>query len=428
MSKQIFTIEPRQSGFTDQLVEFKALYKLGLSLGYTFYFQPFKSPRSANIDGRGLPMTFMDLDHKRPSLWQRAVSKMKRSAPILREMFQPPEPFDVYDFTGFNDYFLARNDDRLVEGLEEIILPVAPDFAGSVDKDDFPALQEFVCEQVDRLKNDTAKFILKFKVIDRAGIFFESINTAVADPFDLWAIYFEKRQQEPLPSVYPSGQMKTFIHIRQGDTAIIDTPWNSYIILWPVHQAEEYGRWQDIPYKDMLVRIEDFNRFYRELAAQLSEGTLSTLLFSDGFVRSERRLFNHMKFLDLTEQQKHDLRAAVHTFNDKKFRIFPNNEHFKMIVGESPQKLRNFIHSFLTADLVIGGRNQTMIAKLLHLYCNQQNMPLTILLDGSPDHKVVKGMLDHWVDEDMQENIMLVNVNQIDMVAISAKVGSFLKV
>ena len=42
-----FTIAPRPHGFTDQMLQFAALYRLGRSLGWTYRHTPFASPFSS---------------------------------------------------------------------------------------------------------------------------------------------------------------------------------------------------------------------------------------------------------------------------------------------------------------------------------------------------------------------------------------------
>ena len=53
MKTTYFTIEPTESGFTDQLMQFNAFYKLGLHLGLPYVHTPFVSIRS---DGSDLPI------------------------------------------------------------------------------------------------------------------------------------------------------------------------------------------------------------------------------------------------------------------------------------------------------------------------------------------------------------------------------------
>lgn len=430
---RIFTVQTRISGFTDQLIEFKVFHKLGVSLGYKYWHKPLQSPRSANLDGHGRQLKFMDLYHGSRSFFHWVRRKLKRTFQQLIYKAVPSPPIDIYEFLGFNAYFLARNKNLPLDelqNLEILELEFSPELSRVIDSSNFSVVQDYVRGQVEEKRAGGENFVLRFKVFPDSGMFFRAIDTAVPDQFDLRSIYFNKRRIEPWPSIFPAGKIKTLIHIRQGDTALIDTPWNTFVPLYPENLVgKEFDRLEDIPNQELFLTIPHYYDFYRGLSAQFTEGMLGTLLFSDGFVRSERRLYNKMQSLQFSPQQARDLRKSVHTFNKVKFRDFKDFDHFKMVIGEGAKKLRHLIHSFMFADLVIVGRHQNMVQKMLNLYCDVENMPVTIFLIKADDEERIQGRIAFWLNQDMRKKTLVVNMaTRPDYAQIAASVRSLLAI
>ena len=74
-----------------------------------------------------------------------------------------------------------------------------------------------------------------------------NINDAY-DDIDFNSIYFNARKQMPWKSNYEKNKINLLVHIRQGDTAVIETPWDTYI---PVH-SKGYGLFREFENLELL--------------------------------------------------------------------------------------------------------------------------------------------------------------------------------
>ena len=143
-----------------------------------------------------------------------------------------------------------------------------------------------------RIDARTKTTLVEFALLGTRA-FFGLVNAELPDrptDFDLRSIYSEKRTRHPWPSLFRGGAIKILLHVRQGDTAALETPWNTVISQWPPeYRFTEYARFEDIPVRNRVLRVEDFHQFFKQFVSRIDE-PVSTLLFSDGFSGSLRRL------------------------------------------------------------------------------------------------------------------------------------------
>lgn len=102
-----FSIYPTGAGFTDQLLQFSAFYRLGLSLGYTYKHVRFHSPRSASLASEVAgSQSFVHA--------QNGFVGAKCGRVAVDE---------IYEFLGFNDYFAASSKSSIsVSNMVDIVL------------------------------------------------------------------------------------------------------------------------------------------------------------------------------------------------------------------------------------------------------------------------------------------------------------------
>jgi len=374
-----FTIEPTNSGFTDQMMQFAVFYKLGLVSGYTYLHRPFFSSRSLNCDSYEL----------RGLNWRRFGSFIKRHFGVALKKRMAPSALesksnmDVYEFLGFNEYFHAKHKLQHRGKFKEITVKLSDDTLRKFDIDTVEDLQRWLGRRIQKTASAKSKVLLKLTLSGHRKKCFELIHSKIPDypdGLDLRTIYFEKRRKCPWNSAFTSAKVKTLVHMRQGDTATLETPWNTFISLWPKKYAfKEYSLFSDIP-TGRLMQVEDYYHFLVTLSSYFSEDTFSMLLFSDGFSRSFRKLKNNIHKLN-SPSTKRLIGMDPKIYDETKFAMFRNIKNSTLFLGEDYKKLRHLIHSVLTADLVITSKQQRMVLKLLANYCDAENMPIVIVLN-----------------------------------------------
>jgi hypothetical protein len=213
------------------------------------------------------------------------------------------------------------------------------------------------------------------------------------------------------------------LHSRQGDTAVIKTPWNTFIQVWgrkgnafkefdTIHQINDVS----------IVTVDDYYSFYKNLTRVFGAEKLSTLLFSDGFARSFFKLFAKTGKLNFTESQVEQLQKWMLTYNQESFKEFEEPVELNMFIGEEPEKLFDLVHSFLHSDIVIFGTQQRMIPKLYSLYFPNNEGPFCLVLYRQ---KLVS--YDQLSNPQMSENFVFINLDNYDILEIYGRIMNFLK-
>lgn len=171
------------------------------------------------------------------------------------------------------------------------------------------------------------------------------------------------------------------VHIRQGDTAILETPWNTFIPLREP-RALAFTEIQDIDRLDdnPVLDVADYYGFAKKLVDSWGSGSLSFLVFSDGYRWGFARLYQNARRLKLNRRKIKALKVAERSYDRAKFSIFENLEHTHCILGENDENLSNLIQGILTADLIIVGDQQRMIPKFLANYYDHERPAVLIVL------------------------------------------------
>lgn len=399
-----FTVQTGQQGFTDQLMQLSAFYKLGRACGYRFYFMPFKSERS------------------RPFLGKQSSRKTVC------------DTADIYDFLGINSFFNSQptihfHDSSTFEvNLSDSI----------IEKERISSLDGLIryvkCAVSKRLEsgeiNEPLLVILR---LDRAKPargkgkrdFFALINqSSKADQFsiDFRAIYDRKRLSEPMLSWGDVDTLKVLIHIRQGDTAVLYTPWKTYV---PVDTRrpdylEEYlsldkvkSRYYD-KFVDSIFSVADYDNFWESFKEKCVEVEPSVQVFSDGLKRAVNKLLSNSKTMSLSDVQKNALKEQMDYCDNETFKPLIRRNNLTCHIGETQESLFKLVESTLKADLVITSAQQRMLPKLVANY-SSKTKPIVIVLYRNliPDYSDIMAMHN--------DRFIYVNIDKPDWGEIKAR-------
>lgn len=370
-SEIYFTILPSNAGFTDQLLQFSTFYKFGLSLGYTYKHSTFVNTRHGaedifeflgfNEHFAGSRLTDKDEVYRRMGTnncfardntsWR---NRLKRK--VLFWLF-----YNLH-FREFNFIDIGLGD---TAPLEE-------------GKDPLEALGDLIRTTVAR--NSSAdprrKNVVRFHLTG-GKVFFRQLapllnqrTPCFPDDLDLRSTYHQLAEQRPESSKFVDGKLKVLVHIRLGDTAIIDTPWNTFIPLWAfwcISPLKEHPDKSD-PMFQKLMDVEDFAGFLRRFYTLFDASELSTAVFSDGYKTAFKDLFAKIDDLALSNDQIRALKDASQTYEARKFSAFDDLANCVCCVGETNEDLQALAAAALDADIIIVGCHQRMIPKFLSTY------------------------------------------------------------
>lgn len=289
---------------------------------------------------------------------------------------------DVYSFLGLEQHFRSA----LLHSSHEKLDIVRVDFSDDIIKRNNIVtcnnLQEFVKNIVSEAVGNSNSALIKFQLVGSRHFFSLIFNhpSCQCHELNLRSIYFHERLKCPWRSHFRNTELKIVVHIRQGDTSLIETPWKTYIPLWPRRiSLMEYSNKQDIPSND-LIDTGHFAHYLSLLTAALSRYQVSMLIFSDGYERAFKILSESEGSMGLTPARREQLMASKAKYSANKFKIFDSMPQCRLLVGERADYLYDLIHSTLTSDIIIVGTQQKMLLKLIAAYCNSSDMPLVIVL------------------------------------------------
>ena len=327
MTPLAFTIEPTYSGFSDQLMQFNAFYKLGLHLGYRYRHTPFVSERSA---GRDI------------SLAGAAT--------------------DIHDFIGINRYFSAPG-----EPGETLTIDLSDQRLAEWQVDSLDAL----AERIDAIvKAAPGASLVRFQLDGERKNLFGLIQEAIPefqDGLDLPGIYADARTRSPCASMHRKGALKLLVHVRQGDTSVLQTPWGSVMPIWGARadRFHEYPSFADIPSARLQFQVPEYRRFLDALLDRLGRPDASILLFSDGSARAFTQVENNLAKLAWSSEQIQQFRESRANYDTRQFACFAEPGDVQLHVGEDPATLPQLVDVALGSDIVIASSQQRMIPKLV---------------------------------------------------------------
>ncbi|MCC5907092.1 MAG: hypothetical protein JJU13_12850 [Balneolaceae bacterium] len=391
------------NGFTDQLCGLIFFYTLGTRMGMKYLFSPLNSRRSH----------FETVSENTAAEFPAAHKTHKND---------PDEYSDIYDFIGVNNHLksLSKNStgiefNKILFDLDQI-------------KFDNRILQSF-----DHFIND-----LKFRIIRQTDIskqnlfYFRALPTMFKNfrlivshetgdlPFR--TIYERNRKEKGWSSAYHDSAINLMVHIRQGDTAVIKTPWNTYIPVWYKIEGRlhEYESKEDIDSFE-IIDVDEFYKFLKKLLNQFNTDRFSSVVFSDGF-KSAFDLINSDKEKEVGEDgRQKKMQELKQTYDNQEFKKFLEWTEVKTVLGEEKEKLFDLIDSFIKSDVVIIGTQQKMIPKLLKIYCNPENMPFLITLYKKKEpHVNYLGIGPEF------KHRMNVDLDDYDIAEISERLENFL--
>ena len=346
--KVYFTIDSNpEIGFTDHLYKFNTYYKLGKYLGFVYLHTPACSKRSSK---------------------------------------------KIFKFIGFNRYFnngesiiCSRLSKRMRILLsfckyKNIFIRFHDNEASKLSLASFDDLIRYIRTLTSR--NSRRPHLVRFS--GRTLNYYKWIHSNIKctdPPADLRTSYFNSRKLYPWKSKFQDNSIKILIHIRQGDTALIPTPWGKYITAKKIREIES-THLSEIRY----TKPNDYFRILNLIIDEIRPRKYSIVVCSDGYKRTFKKIYKEKRRLNLTKNKVKQLKQLEFDFEDKMFCQFNGVSNCVSVIGESDSNLFDLIHSAILADLIIIGDQQSMLVKLMVNYADNLNPPIIVHLHNRKEN------------------------------------------
>ena len=378
----LFNVDQKKVGFTDILMRWSTLYKLGVSLGYIYVHQPIICKNTSNIynflgfnNSFDLQLdNFLDLHHspnkKTYNYRDFDYSSIANSRYSPRTLVSKIKNFIV------DNIFLSRY--RLVDIVINETLLQKYNITNLNDLQNY--VNNTVSQQVDNQKKIT---LIRFQLSGARKKFYYLINSQLADfpdRLNLRNSYFRAREKQPVESKFLADKLKLLVHIRQGDTAFIETPWKTFIPVYGKKLFTELNDPSQGGYAD-LIDVNDYYHFVKKFTDYLDAEKFSVVVSSDGYKKAFSLLYDNLSQLDFDSEQIKQLQTTEDLYK-KKFDVFDDFKYITYLIGETDENLYNLIHSTLEADIIIMGFRNTlgMLLKIIAHYYDFDNPPIIIEL------------------------------------------------
>ncbi len=340
--KIFFTIMPSLNvGIAHQLSYFNVIYKLGTHLGFEYLHSPFCSSRSSkNI------YNFLGFNRHFNVSEYIFCSSLAYKVRTLSTFCK----YKIIDLR-FNAFAISEASLNSFEDLLKHIRTVT------------------ICESQRPL-------LVRFS--GKTGNVYKWIHSNLGrlnPPVDLRSSYFYSRTLYPWQSRFQPNSIKILVHIRQGDTALIPTPWNTFIDTKHMREIKSTNLSED-----RFTDTEDYLGFLKLLIDYISPQKYSIVVCSDGYKRGFRKIYNKKRTLGLSADQIRQLKRLEDSFETEKFRAFTSDSTCVAVIGESEPNLFDLIHSAMLADLIVFGDQQKMMPRLMENYADQLSPPIIVHL------------------------------------------------
>lgn len=361
--------------------------KLGYSLGYTYFHKTLYCFRS------------LWAAHPLNLPWSLAQLIFLMHARLIRTFSAK----SVWDSLGLNDYLARRAKAQKQVNLREckqVNIKLGDYVLKQNGISTLEELQTYVRRAAARENLSERPLLLNVRLmypLDSFRSIMSSIPDSI-DDLDLRAIYLEHRRRHLRNPKYPPQGLRTLVHIRQGESAAVRTPWKTWVY-WSRGGGRGL-RWLECREENEFrqLTVSDFHHFIQGISSRFTDNAFAVQIFSDGFERAFRQIHglnDGESGLKLTRKRLDSLLAYRRRYA-REFKILERMKNSRLTVGEVPQgKLIRLIDAVSTADLLIAAFPKQMgVFQIRRHFALPASVP-TILLYKPIAEKQMRDFLEN---------------------------------
>lgn len=385
-----FVPNEENPGFTDIISRWYSLYKLGKMLGYEYVHDPLYCKYTPLVfNFLGLNKAFTITINQFLNLNNFGINKVYKLLDVVTL-------FD-YHYSPINSGKIKFKKIRLISSKitkyliknlffsKQNIIDI-PVEINDLKQESIKNINDYVAfieQKIAQISLDKETVLIRLYLRLNARKYYYTLlyqdkQTSV-NKLNLRSLYFKQRQIDPIESKFTSDKVKLLIHLRLGNTAVIKTPWNTFISVYG-SSFKEFDTTQKKFYADP-IDVEDYFNFVQGLMSFVNEKDFSFVVSSDGYKNAFSLIYKNQDKLKFSPSQLEQMKQAEINY-EKKFEMFKELNNTKLIIGENDDKLNSFLHSILEANIIVTGFRNTLglVAKFLNVYSDGHNIPIVIEL------------------------------------------------
>jgi hypothetical protein len=298
------------SGFTDQLNQFLILYTLATQLHLRYLPARISTKRNTGN-------TWADL----------ALSeRLAQPGSVVNDMGQPNTAIHVDD--NRNGVRYSRLSDVLAD-LRVAILKSEP--------------------------ND----ILAFQLNGNRDVLMHLLGDLPASAFERFRLAFDDSLADSgIPSPFEHHKrLRVLFHIRKGDTARIETPWEGALTLWHNQAAVSFSNQPE----DVTI----LRSVARRLSTEFGPDLIELVIFSDGYERTALLLDKTLSNSSVFSNGRKDIIRAILQEKTMELELFGQIPGSKLFIGERHDYFKQLLLGIREADVIITNGVQRLPSKVL---------------------------------------------------------------
>ena len=360
-----FTVQTKESGIDDKLgYQLRILYKVGIACGYEYLHTPISFRRS----------------WKSKSDWFQKIRYGIEQFLLLKCGFRIPQYWLVNAI--FNKLIslldkcfgaLFKADDTLTcyLGLDtfDCCITDKPFSAYTIMDIPFEQILETTSitdfaqlnQAIEALTSAHNQVIYRFSA-DRIYPYISSlrrllVNSGLGCDYRFLNIaekYWSARHKWPVSLPFDDEKIKVVIHIRRGDSVVIDLCKRQIFLHGDIVTREEFEKILERDPGRRTIDICKYWSFLRGIFDEFGEDNFSCILISDGYARTFNILLRaiHGGRLILNRDEWKTLRRLIKSADQELSEVFKHRNVYP-IIGESNMNLCKSIHALACADIVI---------------------------------------------------------------------------
>lgn len=321
-----FTVELHPTvGFTDQLNQFFILYTLGRQVGLDFIPADVVSSRNAG------------------DMWRELN---------LNQFFVSSETIqDLSARQRVNIDIRASRNDKRYSNISDMLADLRAAIAGH--------------------PNDA---IMVFRLASDRNVFLHLFGTLPASAFEGLRRRFDRAlTHSGFRSPFSSkAKLRVLIHIRKGDTAQIETPWEGDLALWHDRASLAVNRRPD--------EVATLRAVARRLAVEFASKSVEIVVFSDGYKRAGSLIDTALADSFVFPDERREFLHALLVEKEAELGLFatlPNTQYFG---GEGHVEFQQLLIGLQEADVIISNGAQRLPAKVLGLLPTRRSKRRLVVL------------------------------------------------
>lgn len=361
-----FSVETTDSGLVDKLAyQLRILYHVGMACGYEYVHSPLSFRRSWRSKASGLQRARNQLERLMFFKWgsripayrliDKAWNITSRVERLLGALFKEERAFSR--FLGL-DRFDQYITDKKFQNYTVIDVP----YDRILENNAFTnihqlrgAIEEFIAPSNPVVYRFSAgrmyPYIARLKgLLEASGVDTEDYNF-----LDLSGRYWAARNKWPVSLVPDNGKINVVIHIRRGDSTVIDLGKRRIYLHGGLVTREAFERLLDVD-PGRQVDTREYKLLLDKMFDEFGADNFSCTLISDGYEQTLNLVIKaiYRGHLRLDDQELTNLRRYIMSPDEELLELAGHTNAYA-IIGESNSNLCKSIHALACADIVLYG-------------------------------------------------------------------------